>query len=241
MTKPFSISKELIWESYKQVKSSKGAAGIDQESIDQFECNLKDNLYKLWNRMSSGSYFPPPVKAVPIPKKSGGTRTLGIPTVSDRIAQTTVKLILEPNLERIFHKDSYGYRPGKSTHDAVAVTRERCWQYPWLVEFDIKGLFDNIDHQLLMKALSKHCDVKWILLYVERWLKASIVMPNGHLQSRNRGIPQGGVISPILANLFMHYVFDKWIERNLSDISFAGTQMMACYIVEVLKKQNQCL
>lgn len=142
MTKPLSISKELVWEAYKQVKDNKGAAGIDQESIDQFELNLKDNLYRIWNRMASGSYFPPPVKAVLIPKKSGGTRTLGVPTVSDRVAQTVVKSILEPELEKIFHKDSYGYRPGKSAHDAIEVTRKRCWQYPWVVEFDIKGLFD---------------------------------------------------------------------------------------------------
>ncbi|WP_250237621.1 reverse transcriptase domain-containing protein [Cardinium endosymbiont of Oedothorax gibbosus] len=154
MTKPFTISKKLVWEAYKQVKANRGSAGIDQESIDQFELNLKDNLYKVWNRMSSGSYFPPPVKAVLIPKKSGGTRTLSVLTVTDRIAQTIVKSILEPDLEKIFHKDSYGYRPGKSAHDAIEVTRKRSRQYPWVVEFDIKGLFDNIDHKLLMKALS---------------------------------------------------------------------------------------
>lgn len=153
MIKPFSISKELVWEAYKQVKNNKGAAGIDQESIDQFEVNLKDNLYKIWNRMASGSYFPPPVKAVSIPKKSGGTRTLGVPTVSDRIAQAVAKSVLEPVLEKIFHENSYGYRPGKSAHDAIEVTRKRCWQYPWVVEFDIKGLFDNIDHQLLMNIM----------------------------------------------------------------------------------------
>ncbi len=220
MTKSFPISKELVWEAYRQVKVNKGAAGIDQESIDQFELNLKDNLYKIWNRMTSGSYFPSPVKAVLIPKKSGGTRTLGVPTVSDRIAQTVAKSVLEPELERVFHEDSYGYRPGKSAHDAVEVTRKRCWQYPWVVEFDIKGLFDNIDHQLLMKALNKHCSTKWVLLYVERWLKASIITVEGALQERKKGTPQGGVISPLLANLFLHYVFDKWAERELPETPF---------------------
>ena len=220
MIKPFSISKELVWEAYKQVKSNKGTAGIDQESMDQFEQNLKDNLYKLWNRMASGSYFPPPVKAVLIPKKSSGTRTLGVPTVSDRIAQTVAKRVLEPELEKEFHHDSYGYRPGKSAHDAIEVTRKRCWQYPWIVEFDIKGLFDNIDHRLLMKALRKHCSIQWVLLYAQRWLKASIVMPDGDLQERTKGTPQGGVISPLLANLFMHYAFDKWAERQLPGIPF---------------------
>lgn len=220
MIKPFSISKELVWEAYKQVKSNKGTAGIDQESMDQFEQNLKGNLYKLWNRMASGSYFPPPVKAVLIPKKSSGTRTLGVPTVSDRIAQTVAKRVLEPELEKEFHHDSYGYRPGKSAHDAIEVTRKRCWQYPWIVEFDIKGLFDNIDHRLLMKALRKHCSIQWVLLYAQRWLKAPIVMPDGDLQERAKGTPQGGVISPMLANLFMHYAFDKWAERQLPGIPF---------------------
>jgi len=220
MTKPFSISKELIWQAYMQVKANKGAAGIDEESLNQFELNLKDNLYKLWNRMASGSYFPLPVKAVFIPKKSGGMRTLGIPTVSDRIAQTVVKHALEPELEQVFHQDSYGYRPGKSAHDAIEITRKRCWQYPFVVEFDIKGLFDNIDHQLLLKALRKHCTTKWILLYIERWLKADIVMPNGEMQERTKGTPQGGVISPLLSNLFLHYVFDKWVGRELPKVPF---------------------
>lgn len=220
MTKPFPISKESVWLAYKQVRENKGTAGIDQESIDQFELNLKDNLYKIWNRMASGSYFPPPVKAVLIPKKSGGTRVLGVPTVSDRVAQTVVKHVLESELEKIFHEDSYGYRPGKSAHDAIEVTRRRCWKYTWIVEFDIKGLFDNINHQLLMKALKRHCSTEWVLLYVERWLKASIVTAEGVLQDRVKGTPQGGVVSPLLANLFMHYVFDKWAERKLPGVEF---------------------
>ena len=169
--KPHDIPKALIWEAWLRVKANQGAAGIDTQTIEQFERKLGDNLYKLWNRMSSGSYLPPPVKAVPIPKKSGGVRILGIPTVADRVAQTAVKMWLEPQLDPIFREDSYGYRPGKSALEAIAVTRRRCWDYDWVVEFDIRGLFDNLDHDLLMKALRKHCQEPWILLYVERWLK----------------------------------------------------------------------
>lgn len=169
--KPFEIPKQLVLQAYRKVKANRGSAGIDEKSINDFEHDLKDNLYQLWNRLSSGCYFPPAVKGVPIPKKSGGERLLGIPTVSDRVAQTVVKIALEPILESIFDENSFGYRPGKSAHDAIAVTRTRCWQYDWVVEFDIKGLFDNINHDLLMKALRHHCDCKWILLYVERWLK----------------------------------------------------------------------
>lgn len=211
-TKSYEISKHKVWEAYKLVKANKGAAGVDEESIQKFEANLKNNLYKIWNRMSSGSYFPPPVKAVEIPKKNGGVRILGIPTVSDRIAQMTAKLYFEPMVEPMFHPDSYGYRPGKSAIDAVRVTRTRCWRYDWVLEFDIKGLFDNIDHELLMKAVKKHTDCAWIILYIERWLEAPFQMKNGELIERPSGTPQGGVISPVLANLFMHYTFDKWME-----------------------------
>lgn len=218
--KPFVIPKRLVWQAYLEVKSKRGAAGIDRESLEEFERNLKPNLYRIWNRMSSGSYFPPPVKAVPIPKKSGGTRILGVPTVSDRIAQTVVKLLLEPILEPVFDENSFGYRPGKSAHDAIALTRTRCWQYDWVVEFDIRGLFDNIDHALLMKALRHHCDCRWILLYVERWLTAPLQQQDGGLTARDRGTPQGGVISPILANLFLHYAFDAWVRRTLPRIPF---------------------
>jgi len=213
-TKPYIISKQLIVEAYKLVKANKGAAGVDQQSLESFDKNLKDNLYKIWNRMSSGSYFPPPVKAVPIPKKSGGERILGIPTVSDRIAQTVVKLIFEPSVEPHFHKDSYGYRPNKSAIDAVGVTRQRCWKYDFVLEFDIKGLFDNIDHTLLMKAIRKHTDNKWVILYIERWLKAPMQMVDGTLIERTKGTPQGGVVSPILSNLFLHYVFDVWMGKH---------------------------
>lgn len=171
MTKPFNIPKALIWKAFKSVKANGGAAGIDRESIEQFESRLSDNLYKLWNRLCSGSYFPPAVKGVPIPKKSGGVRLLGVPTVADRVAQTAVKLLLEPQLDPMFHPNSYGYRPGRSAHDAIAIVRRRSWDYDWVVEFDIKGLFDHIDHDLLMRALKKHCQTPWIVLYVERWLK----------------------------------------------------------------------
>jgi len=195
-TKPFVIPKELVWQAYQIVKSKGGAAGVDEQSLEVFERNLKNNLYRIWNRMSSGSYFPPPVKAVPIPKKSGGVRILGIPTVSDRIAQTVVKLMLEPILEPVFDENSFGYRPGRSAHDAIAVTRQRCWQYDWVVEFDIRGLFDNIPHDLLMMALRHHCNCGWVLLYVERWLRAEMVHADGSLVERHQGTPQGGVVAP---------------------------------------------
>ena len=212
--KPFEISKQVVWKAWKQVKANKGAAGVDTETIADFERNLKDNLYKIWNRMSSGSYFPPPVRAVAIPKKTGGERLLGIPAVSDRIAQMVVKMYLEPLVEPKFHEDSYGYRPGKSAIQAIKVTRQRCWRYNWVLEFDIKGLFDNIDHDLLMKAVGHHTPPKWMLVYIERWLKAPFQKEDGTLVEREKGTPQGGVVSPVLSNLFLHYVFDKWMERN---------------------------
>ena len=218
--KPFDISKRLVWEAYKEVKANRGAAGVDEESIEAFEVNLKGNLYRIWNRMSSGSYFPPPVKAVSIPKKSGGTRVLGVPTVSDRIAQTVVKEVLEPILDPVFDDNSFGYRPGRSAHDAIAITRQRCWQYDWVLEFDIKGLFDHIDHELLMKALRHHCNIRWVLLYVERWLKAPLQNSDGELAPRDVGTPQGGVVSPILANLFLHYAFDTWVRRTMPSVPF---------------------
>jgi RNA-directed DNA polymerase len=219
--KPFDIPKTLIWEAWLHVKANQGAAGIDAETIERFENKLGDNLYKLWNRMISGSYFPPPVKAVPIPKKSGGVRILGIPTVADRIAQTAVKMWLEPQLDPIFRDDSYGYRPRKSALEAIAVTRRRCWDYDWVAEFDIRGLFDNLDHDLLMRALRKHCQEPWILLYVERWLKAPMQTADEQILERDKGTPQGGVVSPILANLFLHYAFDRWVTLHLPGVRFA--------------------
>ena len=212
--KPFVISKSLVWEAYKAVKANKGGAGVDQESLLLFEQNLNKNLYKIWNRLSSGSYFPPAVRGVEIPKKQGGVRLLGVPTVSDRIAQMTIKQMFEPLVEPHFLEDSYGYRPDKSALDAIGVTRKRCWKYDWLIEFDIKGLFDNIDHDLLMKAVRHHTNDKCILLYIERWIKAPLQMPDGTIQDRTQGTPQGGVISPVLSNLYLHYVFDVWMTKN---------------------------
>lgn len=218
-SKPYEISKQVVLDAYKSVKRNKGSAGIDEVDIEAFEKNLKGNLYKIWNRMSSGSYFPPPVRAVEIPKKTGGIRRLGIPTVEDRVAQMVVKMYLEPKIEPIFHKDSYGYRPNKSALDAIGQARQRCWKYDYVIEFDIKGLFDNIDHALLTKALKFHTEESWILLYIERWLKAPFVIGNEKVE-RTKGTPQGGVISPILANLFLHYAFDVWITKNYPNAPF---------------------
>jgi RNA-directed DNA polymerase len=218
--KPFEISKKVVWEAWKRVKANHGAAGVDEESIADFEKDLKDNLYKIWNRMSSGCYFPRGVRTVGIPKKDGRVRLLGIPTVADRVAQMVAKMYFEPVLEPNFHQDSYGYRLRKSAIQAVEVTRRRCWKYDWVLEFDIKGLFDNIDHDLLMRAVRKHTDCKWMFLYIERWLKAPFQGEEGVEVERTKGTPQGGVISPLLANLFLHYVFDKWMERNYPQVPF---------------------
>jgi RNA-directed DNA polymerase len=215
--KPFAIDKWQVYEAYQAVKTNAGSAGVDRQTIEDFEKDLKDNLYKIWNRMSSGSYFPPPVKAVPIPKKTGGERILGVPTVADRVAQTVVKRLIEPDIEAVFLADSYGYRPGRSALDAVGVTRERCWHYDWVLEFDIKGLFDNIDHTLLLKALEKHVKCDWAMLYIKRWLTAPLQRGDGTLAERHQGTPQGGVISPVLANLFLHYTFDVWMARHYPD------------------------
>jgi len=220
-TKPYEISKNIVLEAFKKVKENKGTAGIDGETIDAFESDLLNNLHKIWNRMSSGSYFPPPVKAIEIPKKSGGTRILGIPTVLDRVAQMVTKLYLEPQLEPFFHPDSYGYRPGKSAADALAATRKRCWRYNWLLEFDIKGLFDNINHDLLVEQVSMHTDRPWIILYIHRWLKAPFQMADGTDKDRTKGTLQGGVVSPLLANLFLHYAFDTWMASHHRYNAFA--------------------
>lgn len=220
-SKQYNISKKVVLEAYKKVKFNRGSAGVDGVDFEKFEENLKDNLYKIWNRMSSGSYFPSPVLAVEIPKKNGGTRTLGIPTISDRIAQMIARMYLEPKVEPIFHKDSYGYRPNKSAIDAVGKVRERCWRYDYVIEFDIKGLFDNIDHELLMKAVELHTEEKWMKLYIRRWLTAPFVTKKGRVIERNSGTPQGGVISPVLANIFLHYAFDIWMETNYSMAPFA--------------------
>lgn len=246
-TKPFNISKQLVVKAYQLVKANAGAAGIDRQTLADFDLNLKDNLYKIWNRMSSGSYFPPPVKAVPIPKKSGGQRILGVPTVADRIAQMVVKLVFEPLVEPHFYPDSYGYRPNKSALDAIGVTRQRCWQYDYVLEFDIKGLFDNIDRSLLMKAVRKHTDIPWVLLYIERWLNASLQLSDGNVVERTKGTPQGSVISPVLSNLFLHYVFDhfmsthypemKWCRYADDGLVHCQTEQQAQQILAALKER----
>jgi RNA-directed DNA polymerase len=243
-TKPFLIAKQLVMQAYRLVKANRGAAGVDQQSLDDFAANLKDNLYKLWNRMSSGSYFPPPVKAVSIPKKQGGERVLGVPTVADRIAQMVAKLTFEPLVEPHFLPDSYGYRPEKSALQAIDVTRRRCWKYDWVLEFDIRGLFDNISHDLLLKAVRHHTDNPWVVLYIERWLTAPLQQPDGTLKKRSKGTPQGGVISPVLANLFLHYVFDAWMQRNHPDIPwcrYADDGLVHCRTEQQAQEMRRAL
>lgn len=218
--KPYEIPKQLVVKAYKRVKKNRGAAGVDGESLRMFEKDLKNNLYKIWNRMSSGSYFPPPVRLVEIEKDSGGTRPLGIPTVADRIAQAVVKLVLEPRVDPQFHTDSYGYRPGKAALDAVGRARQRCWQYDWVIDLDIKGFVDNLPHDLVERAVARHTDLPWVRLYVGRWLRAPMQRPDGTLEQRTKGTPQGGVISPLLANLFLHYAFDRWMQLHHPAVPF---------------------
>lgn len=245
--KSFCISKKVVWEAYKRVKANKGAAGVDSESVEAFEENLKNNLYRIWNRMSSGTYFPPPVRSVSIPKKDGGTRYLGIPTVSDRVAQTVVKTYLEPVVEPSFHPDSYGYRPKKSALDAVGVARQRCWRNDWVIDLDIRGFFDNLDHALVMRAVGKYTQCRWILLYVRRWLEASVQQEDGSLVPRAKGTPQGGVISPLLANIFLHLSFDDWMRKRHPEVPFeryaddivahCGTEEQARQVLESIRKR----
>jgi len=221
--KPFTIDKIVVWEAFQRVKANKGAAGVDDQSIAEFEQDRDRNLYRIWNRLSSGSYFPPPVKAVEIPKAGGkGVRVLGVPTVADRIAQTVVRRYLEPKVEPIFHPDSYGYRPGKSALDAVGTCRQRCWKADWVIDLDIRAFFDTVPWDLVLRAVAHHLtdDQKWILLYVRRWLQAPLQQPDGTLVVRDRGTPQGSAISPLLANLFMHYAFDAWMVREFPSITF---------------------
>ena len=220
--KSFEIRKRLIYEAWEKVQANRGAPGVDAVRIHEFAAKERANLYKLWNRMSSGSYFPGPVRAVEIPKDYGaGTRVLGVPNVVDRIAQSAVAMLLEERLEPIFHPDSYGYRPGRGAQDALAVTRKRCWERAWVLDLDIRAFFDSVPHDLLLKAVAHHTDERWVLLYIERWLKAPIQMPDGTLVERERGTVQGSPISPLLANLFMHYAFDTWMDREYPDCPFA--------------------
>ncbi|MBS4535679.1 group II intron reverse transcriptase/maturase [Clostridium sp. D2Q-14] len=220
-TKPYNISKRKVKEAYEKVKANKGTYGVDDQSIEDFEENLNNNLYKIWNRMSSGSYFPKPVKAVGIPKKNGGTRILGILTVEDRIAQMVAKMYFEPCVEPIFYDDSYGYRPNKSAIQALEVTRERCWGKNWVFEFDIKGLFDNIRHDYLIEMVKRHTEETWIVMYIKRWLVTPFQKEDGTITTRTSGTPQGGVISPVLSNLFLHYVYDDFMTKEFSTIPWA--------------------
>lgn len=219
-TKSFDISKREVWEAWKAVRSNQGGPGIDGQTIEAFEQNIADNLYKLWNRMASGSYMPRGVKRVDIPKPDGSTRPLGIPSLSDRVAQTVVKRRLEPELERVFSDSSYGFRPNRSAKQAVMAARKHCWRYAWVVDIDIKSFFDEIDHDLLMKAVRHHAADPWIVLYIGRWLKAPVVLKDGSTEQRSRGTPQGGVASPLLANLFLHYAFDHWMAMRHPSIVF---------------------
>ena len=220
--KPFDIPKRLVWQAWKQVKANGGAAGVDGQSIEDFEAGLKNNLYKVWNRMSSGTYFPPPVRAVEIPKAAGGMRMLGVPCVGDRVAQTVAALALEARTEFVFHEDSYGYRPRRGALDAVAKCRERCWEKDWIIDLDVRKFFDSVPWDLMVKAVQANTthEQRWIVLYVRRWLAAPILMPEGRLADRDRGTPQGSAVSPVLANLFMHYAFDTWLEREFPAVRF---------------------
>jgi len=218
--KSFAVSKRAVWEAWLKVRANKGAAGVDGQSIVEFEVDLKANLYKLWNRLASGSYMPPPVRMVEIAKSDGSPRVLGVPTVADRIAQTVVAAHLEPLVEPVFHEDSYGYRPGRSALDAVGVCRERCWREPWVLDLDIRSFFDSVPWDLVLKAVAHHTDQRWILLYVQRWLSAPLQRPDGSLVARDRGTPQGSAISPLLANAFLHYAFDAWMVREFPAVRF---------------------
>ena len=221
VVKPYDIPKQAVWEAYRKVAANKGAPGVDEQTLGEFEADLKNNLYKVWNRMSSGSYFPPPVRAVEIPKPhGGGTRILGVPTVADRVAQTVMAMYLGERAEPRFHPDSYGYRPAKRALDAVGVCRKRCWRYDWVIDLDVQKFFDTVPWDLVIKAVEAVTDCPWVLLYVKRWLAAPLQMPDGTLVERDKGTPQGSAASPILANLFMHFAFDAWMARRFPGCLF---------------------
>jgi RNA-directed DNA polymerase len=249
-TKTHPITKKMVLEAYKKVKSNGGSAGVDQQDLESYAKDVRGNLYKLWNRMTSGSYFPAAVREVKIPKKSGGERSLGIPTINDRIAQEVVKSYLEPKVDSSFHRDSFGYRKGKNAHQALEIAKSRCRGYDWVIDMDIKGFFDNIDHELVMKALKVYTKETWVIMYVERWLKMG-GMRDGKISERDKGTPQGGVISPLLANIFMHFAFDKWMERRFPSLRFerycddvivhCRTQKEASFVKwEITKRLKEC-
>jgi len=247
-TKSLPITREMVKKAYKKVKSNRGSAGIDRVSLEDYQADLSKNLYKLWNRLTSGSYFPPNVKEVEIPKTKGKVRKLGVPTVSDRIAQQVFKDLLEPILEKEFHNNSYGYRPLKSAHDAVEEVRKNVRNHGWVIDMDIKSFFDEIDHELLLKGLDRHVEEPWIKMYVKRWLEASVEDVKGRIHAKNgKGTPQGGVISPLLGNLYLHYTLDKWLEKHCQNIPFvryADDVIVHCeseqqseYVLNLIKKR----
>ena len=219
--KSFAIPRLLVWEAWRRVRANQGAPGVDAQDLEEFEADLGNNLYRIWNRMSSGTWFPPPVRAVEIPKPHGsGVRVLGVPTIADRVAQTVVAMFLEPLVEPRFHRDSYGYRPGRSAQDAIGACRERCWRYDWAIDLDVQKFFDTVPWDLIVRAVQAVTDCRWVLLYVKRWLAAPLRRPEGTLVQREKGTPQGSAISPVLANLFMHYAFDLWMDREFPGCPF---------------------
>ncbi len=249
-TKSVPISRQMIWQAYKKVRANKGSAGVDNVGMETFDANRSKHLYKLWNRMASGSYFPPAVKEVEIPKKNGKVRKLGIPTIADRVAQMAIKDYLETRFEKIFSPHSYGYRPNKNAHQALAKVRENCWKYDWVIDLDIKGFFDNINHEKLMRAVQKHIPEKWVRMYIQRWLNMPVKKRNGELvEKQGKGTPQGGVISPMLANLYLHYTFDKWLEKLFPTVEYeryADDAVIHCsskshaeYVLKALQQRMQ--
>ncbi|MBV8432393.1 MAG: group II intron reverse transcriptase/maturase [Solirubrobacterales bacterium] len=242
--KPFAISREEVRAAWEKVRANKGAPGVDEVSVAEFERNLDNGLYKIWNRMSSGSYFPPPVRAVEIPKAGGGTRMLGVPSIGDRVAQTVAAARVEAVVEPLFCDDSFGYRPGRGVPGAVARCRERCWRYDWVLDLDVQKFFDSVPWDLIIKAVEKHVHLPWVLLYVKRWLAAPVQMPDGSLAARDKGTPQGSAISPVLANLFMHYAFDTWMARNFPDCPFeryADDAVVHCRTLERAREVRAAL
>jgi group II intron reverse transcriptase/maturase len=245
------ITLEMVKAAYNKVRSKGNAAGIDDISLRQFQEGSEENLYVVYNRMSSGSYFPPGVKQVKIPKANGKTRNLGIPTVRDRVAQTVIKELIEPRIDEQFCEESYGCRPNKSAHQALDKVRTNCWKKPWVIDLDIKNYFNTIDHKLLMKAVDVHVKEKWVKMYIERWLEAPIVTTKGVENPKGQGTPQGGVISPLLANLFLHYAFDKWMKQQFPQVTFVRymddvivhcvSQKQAEYILNRIRERlGQC-
>jgi group II intron reverse transcriptase/maturase len=218
--KPFAVAGYEVWRAWEQVRDNKGAPGADGQSVAAFEERLEDNLHRIWNRMSSGTWFPPPVRAAVIPKAGGGTRTLGVPTVADRVAQAVAANRIVTVTEKFFHAGSYGYRPGRGAHDALAVARERCWKSGWVAGFDIRAFSGSVPHGLVVRAVEGLRLAAWVLLYVKRWLAAPVIMPDGEVRARDRGTPQGSVVSPVLASLFLHWAFDAWMDREFPDCPF---------------------